>query len=52
MLEATVAPVLDDDPSAAEITEAMYAWRNETLGGLLPGITFPRRRTEARSTSA
>jgi ABC-type branched-subunit amino acid transport system substrate-binding protein len=44
MLEATVAAVLDDDPSAAEITEAMYAWRNETLGGLLPGITFPRQK--------
>jgi branched-chain amino acid transport system substrate-binding protein len=44
LLEAKVAPLLDDDPSPAEITEAMYTLKNETLGGLLPGITFPRQK--------
>src|SRR5438067_1888833 len=44
LLEARIAPLLDDDPSPAEITEAMYSLRNETLGGLLPPVTFPRRK--------
>jgi branched-chain amino acid transport system substrate-binding protein len=44
LLEAKIAPLLDDDPSPAEITEAMYTLKNETLGGLLPGITFPRQK--------
>lgn len=44
LLEARIAPLLDDDPSPAEITEAMYTLKNETLGGLLPGITFPRQK--------
>ena len=44
LLEAKIAPLLDDDPSPAEMTEAMYTLRNETLGGLLPGITFPRQK--------
>jgi branched-chain amino acid transport system substrate-binding protein len=44
LLEAKIAPLLDDDPSPAEITEAMYTLRNETLGGLLPGIGFPRQK--------
>jgi branched-chain amino acid transport system substrate-binding protein len=42
LLEAKIAPLLDDDPSPAEITEAMYTLRGETLGGILPPITFPR----------
>jgi branched-chain amino acid transport system substrate-binding protein len=48
LVEARVAPLLDDDPSSQEIAEAMYTIKNETLGGLLPGITFPRQqdRTE------
>jgi branched-chain amino acid transport system substrate-binding protein len=44
LVEAKIAPLLDDDPSPAEITEAMYTLKNETLGGLLPGITFPRQK--------
>jgi hypothetical protein len=44
MLEAVIAPLLDDNPSAGELTEAMYSLRNETLGGLLPGVTFPRQK--------
>jgi branched-chain amino acid transport system substrate-binding protein len=44
LLEAKIAPLLDDDPSPAEITEAMYTLKNETLGGLLPGIGFPRQK--------
>ena len=44
LLEAKIAPLLDDDPSAAEMTEAMYTLKNETLGGLLPPITFPRQK--------
>jgi branched-chain amino acid transport system substrate-binding protein len=42
LLEAKIAPLLDDDPSAAELTEAMYTLHGETLGGILPPITFPR----------
>lgn len=33
---------LDDDPTSAEVIEALYAVKGETLGGLLPGVTFPR----------
>jgi len=44
LLEAKIAPLLDDDPTPAEITEAMYTLKNETLGGLLPPITFPRQK--------
>jgi branched-chain amino acid transport system substrate-binding protein len=43
LLEARIAPLLGDDPTPAGITEAMYRLKNETLGGLLPGITFPRQ---------
>jgi hypothetical protein len=43
LLQARIAPLLDDDPTPAEFTEAIYRLRNETLGGLLPGITFPRQ---------
>jgi branched-chain amino acid transport system substrate-binding protein len=42
LLEAKVAPLLDDDPTPAELTEAMYTLHGETLGGILPPITFPR----------
>ncbi|HET9769867.1 MAG TPA: ABC transporter substrate-binding protein, partial [Acidimicrobiia bacterium] len=42
LLEVKIAPLLDDDPSPAELTEAMYTLRGETLGGILPPITFPR----------
>ncbi len=42
LLEVKIAPLLDDDPSAAELTEAMYSLHGETLGGILPPITFPR----------
>jgi branched-chain amino acid transport system substrate-binding protein len=44
LLEAKIAPLLDDDPSPAELTEAMYTLKHETLGGLLPGIGFPRQK--------
>lgn len=42
LLEVRIAPLLDGDPSPAELTEAMYSLRGETLGGILPPITFPR----------
>ena len=42
LLETRIAPLLDDDPTSAEITEAMYTLRQETFGGLLPGVSFPR----------
>jgi branched-chain amino acid transport system substrate-binding protein len=42
LLEVKIAPLLDDDPTPAELTEAMYTLRGETLGGILPPITFPR----------
>ncbi len=35
---------LDNDPTSAELIEALYAVQGETLGGLLPGITFPRHK--------
>ncbi len=41
LLEAKIAPLLDDDPTPAEITEAMYTLKNETLGGLLPADHVP-----------
>ncbi|HET9770874.1 MAG TPA: ABC transporter substrate-binding protein, partial [Acidimicrobiia bacterium] len=44
LVEARVAPLLDADPSPAEIMESMYSIRNEALGGLLPGVTFPRQK--------
>ena len=42
LLEVKIAPLLDDDPTPAELTEAMYSLHGETLGGILPPITFPR----------
>ncbi|MEW6471276.1 MAG: ABC transporter substrate-binding protein [Actinomycetota bacterium] len=48
LLEARIAPLLDDDPSPAEITEAMYSLKNETLDGLLPGVTFPRQKDRSQ----
>jgi branched-chain amino acid transport system substrate-binding protein len=42
LLEARIGPLLDDDPTPAELTEAMYSLHGETLGGILPPITFPR----------
>jgi branched-chain amino acid transport system substrate-binding protein len=42
LLEVKIAPLLDDDPTPAELTEAMYTLHGETLGGILPPITFPR----------
>ena len=42
LLETKIAALLDDDPTPAELTEAMYTLHGETLGGLLPPITFPR----------
>jgi branched-chain amino acid transport system substrate-binding protein len=37
-----ISPAFDADPSSAEIIEALYSLKGETLGGLLPGVTFPR----------
>ena len=48
LLEARIAPLLDDNPTSAEFIEALYTLRNETFGGLLPGITFPRERDRSR----
>ena len=48
LLEAKIAPSLDDNPTTAEFVEALYTLRNETFSGLLPGITFPRDRDRSR----
>ena len=40
LLEVKIAPLLDDDPTPAELTDAMYTLHGETLGGILPPITF------------
>ena len=48
LLEARIAPLLDDNPTSAEFIEALHTLRNETFGGLLPGITFPRDRDRSR----
>jgi hypothetical protein len=37
-----VAPLLGDNPTSASFLNAMNSLHGETLGGLLPGITFPR----------
>jgi hypothetical protein len=42
LLEEKIAPLLQDPPTTANILDGLYALKNETLGGLLPGVTFPR----------
>jgi branched-chain amino acid transport system substrate-binding protein len=37
-----VAPALGDNPTSASLINAMHSLHGETLGGLLPGITFPQ----------
>jgi branched-chain amino acid transport system substrate-binding protein len=44
LLEA-VAPKIDADPTSAELLEALYGLRNETLGGIVPPLTFPKGRS-------
>jgi len=39
-----IAPLLGAAPTSAEVAEALYSLQNETLGGLLPPITFPRNK--------
>lgn len=41
LLELRIAPLLDDDPSSAELIDALYSLKGETMGGVFPGITFP-----------
>jgi branched-chain amino acid transport system substrate-binding protein len=48
LLEARIAPSFDDNPTTGKFVEALYTLRNETFGGLLPGITFPRDRDRSR----
>jgi hypothetical protein len=36
-----LAPLLGDNPTPASFVNAMHSVHGETLGGLLPGITFP-----------
>jgi branched-chain amino acid transport system substrate-binding protein len=36
---------LSDSPTSAELIEGFFALRNETLGGIIPPITFPRQGT-------
>jgi branched-chain amino acid transport system substrate-binding protein len=48
LLELRIAPLLDDDPSSAELIEALYTLKDETLGGIFPGITFPRDADRSR----
>jgi branched-chain amino acid transport system substrate-binding protein len=43
LLEAKIAPLLDENPSSNEFIEALYSLQNETFKGLLPGVTWPRR---------
>src|SRR5438132_12654068 len=44
LLVLKVAPLLDDDPTPAALAEATYSLHGETLGGILPPITFPGAR--------
>jgi len=42
LLEAKIAPFLKEPPTTAQFLEGLYALDKETLGGLLPGISFPK----------
>ena len=37
-----IGPFISEPPSTAQILEGLYSLKNETLGGLLPGISFSR----------
>jgi branched-chain amino acid transport system substrate-binding protein len=41
LLEA-IGPALDDNPTRPEIFSALYALRGETLGGIVPPLTYPK----------
>jgi hypothetical protein len=41
LLETKIAPFLKEPLTSAQILEGLYALDKETLGGLLPGISFP-----------
>lgn len=38
----TLAPVIGEPVTSQGLISALYTLRGETLGGLLPGISFPR----------
>jgi branched-chain amino acid transport system substrate-binding protein len=40
LLEERIGPFIAEPPATAQILEGLYALRNETLGGLLPGVGF------------
>ena len=37
-----IASFFQEPPTTAQMVEGFYSLNNETLGGLLPGVTFPR----------
>ena len=40
LLEEKIGPFITEPPATAQILEGLYSLRNETLGGLLPGVGF------------
>jgi branched-chain amino acid transport system substrate-binding protein len=46
LLEEKVAPFLAEPPTSAQFLEGLYALDKETLGGRLPGISFPHKSHE------
>jgi branched-chain amino acid transport system substrate-binding protein len=42
LLEEKIAPFLEEQPRTDQIIEGLYSLDKETLGGLLPGVTFNR----------
>lgn len=42
LIETKLAPFLKEPPTSAQLLEGLYALDKETLGGRLPGISFPR----------
>ncbi len=41
LLETKIAPFLKEPPTSAQLLEGLYSLDKETLGGRLPGISFP-----------
>jgi branched-chain amino acid transport system substrate-binding protein len=43
-----IAPAWGDDPTTQKVVDSLYALKGETLGGLIPPITFPRNADRTR----
>ncbi len=42
LLSEKIAPFIQEPPTTDQILEGLYSLKNETLGGLLPGVGFKR----------